>query len=98
MAKKTAKKKVAKAKKTTGKKATKKKAPAKKRAKPMEIVLDPDQEKAFTLAHSSAKVRKELELAVTLAMSQALRKVFTQNGISLTPPQAQQLAKVLFLD
>ena len=89
------------AKKTTKKKATatkaKKKAPAKK-VERIEIELDPVETKAFELAHSSAEVQKELEEAVTLAMSQAVRKVFKQHGISLTPPQAQEVAAFLFGD
>jgi nitrogen fixation protein FixH len=95
MAKKTAKKKTP-AKKATATKA-KKKAPAKK-AEHVEIELAPVETKAFELAHSSAKVQKELEEAATLAMSQAVRKVFKQHGISLTPPQAQIVAAVLFGD
>ena len=89
------------AKKTTKKKATatkaKKKAPAKK-VERIEIELDPVETKAFELAHSSAEVQKELEEAVTLAMSQAVRKVFKQHGISLTPPQGQEVAAFLFGD
>jgi len=89
------------AKKTTTKKATaakaKKKAPAKK-AKPVEIELEPGEIKAFELAHSSAKVCKELELAVTSAISQAVRKVFKQHGIALATAQAEKVALLLFGD
>jgi hypothetical protein len=86
------------AKKTTKKKPateSKKKAAAKE-AEHVEIELDPIEIRAFELAHSSAKVRDELEEAVMLAMSQAVRKVFKQHDISLTPPQAQEVAAVLF--
>ena len=98
MAKKTPKKKSA---AKTTKKAppakAKKKASATK-AKCVEIELDPIETKAFELAHSSAEVQKELEEAATLAMSQAVRKVFKQHRISLTSPQAQQVAACLFCD
>jgi hypothetical protein len=94
MAKKTTKKKATAAKKATTTKA-KKKASAKK-AEHVEIALDLIETKAIELAHSSAKVQKKLEEAATLAMSQAVRKVFRQHGISLTPPQAQEVAAFLF--
>jgi hypothetical protein len=74
-----------------------KKAPAKK-AEPIEIELDPVEIEALKLAHSSARVQKELEKAVTLAMTQAVRKVCKHHGISLTPPQAQEVAAFLFGD
>ena len=94
-------KKITKTKPTPAKKATaktsNKKASAKK-VEHVEIELDPVETKAFELAHSSAKVQKELEEAATLAMSQAVRKVFKQHGISLTPPQAQNVAAFLFGD
>jgi hypothetical protein len=84
------------AKKTT-KPATrgKKKAPAKKIER-IEIELDPVETRAFELAHSSIEVRTELEEAVTMAMSQAVRKVFKQHGISLTSSQAPEVALLLF--
>jgi hypothetical protein len=88
------------AKKTTKKKPAtkaKKKASAKK-AERVEVELDPIEMKAIKLAHSSAKVQRELEEGVTLAMSQAVRKVFKQHGIFLTPPQAQEVAACLFGD
>ena len=86
------------------KKATKKKAPTKTKKKPtkkverIEIELDPVETKAFELAHSSEDVRRELEEAVTSAMSQAVRKVFKQHRISLTSSQAQEVAVLLFGD
>jgi hypothetical protein len=73
----------------------KKKAPAKK-VENIEIDLDSIEIKAIKLAYSSAKVKKQLEEASTLAMSQAVRKVFKQHAISLTPPQAQGVAAFLF--
>ncbi len=86
------------AKKTT-KSATKakKKAPAKK-VERITIELDAVETEAFELAHSSVEVRTELEDAVTLAMSQAVRKVLKQHRISLTSSQAQEVALLLFGD
>lgn len=99
MAKKTATKKApaAKAKKTPAKKAPAKKAPAKK-AKPVEIELEPAEIKAFELAHSSEQVCKELELAVTATIATAVRKVFKQHSIALSPVQAEKVALLLFGD
>jgi hypothetical protein len=94
MAKKTTKKKATTHKKATAKK-SKKKSPATKVDR-IEIELDPAEVKAYELAHSSDTVRKELELAVTLSMAQAVRKVFTQHGVSLTLSQSQQVAVLLF--
>ena len=74
---------------------TKTKAPFKKIER-IEIKLGPDESKAFDLAHSSVELRSELEEAVTLAIAQAVRKVFKQHGVSLTTLQAQELALVLF--
>jgi hypothetical protein len=91
-----AKKKAAPAKKATATK-SKKKAPAKK-PEHVDIELDPVEVEAYELAHSSEKVCKELELTVTLAMAQAVRKVYKQHGITLSPPQAQQVAMILFGD
>jgi dGTP triphosphohydrolase len=87
------------AKKTAKKKATATKANKKASAKKtehVEIELDPIETKAIELAHGSAKVQKELEEAATLAMSLAVRKVFKQRGVSLTQPQAQEVAAFLF--
>ena len=75
----------------------KKKAPPKK-VERIEIELDPVETKAVELAHSSVAVRTELEEAVTLALTQAVRKVFKQHGISLTSPQAAEVALLLFGD
>jgi hypothetical protein len=79
------------------KRATKKKSPAKK-AKPVEIELDALEAKAFELAHSSDKVCTKLEKAVTLAVFQAVRKVFKQHRISLTTAQVEKVALLLFGD
>jgi hypothetical protein len=88
------------AKKTSTKKpATKaKKKAATKKVEEVEIELDAIEIKAIELAHSSAKVQTELEAAATLAISQSVRKVFKQHGISLSPPQAQEIAELLFGD
>jgi transposase len=98
-----AKKKATAAKKATATKAknkvptkkAKKRASAKK-TEHVEIKLDPIETKAIELAHCSAKVQKELEEAATSAMSQAVRQVFKQHGISLKQPQAQEVAAYLF--
>jgi hypothetical protein len=85
---------------TTKKAATpkkaKEKAPTPTPAEPEAIVLDAEEEKAFDLAHSSEDVCNELELAVTQAVAQAVRKVFKQQGISLKASQAENLALALF--
>ena len=89
------------AKKTTKKKSTATKAKTKASAKKVErveIELDPLEAKAYELAHSSGEVCSELELAVSLAMSQAVRKVFKQHRISLAATQAQKVAAFLFGD
>ena len=86
------------AKKATQKKPaakTKKKA-APQKAESVEIELDAIETKAFELAQSSAKVRKELEVTVTRAMAQAVRKVFKQHRVSLSAPQSEKVAAFLF--
>jgi len=87
------------------KKAATKKAPAKKAPKKtpaheaeLEITLEPIEEKAFHLAHSSAKVQRELEEAVTEALGKSVRKVFKNHRIDLTPAQATNMAMILFGD
>jgi len=87
------------------KKAATKKAPAKKAPKTtraheaeLEITLEPIEEKAFHLAHSSAKVQRELEEAVTEALGKSVRKVFKNHPIDLTPAQATNMAMILFGD
>lgn len=82
----------------------KKKAPAKKPPKAQEAApvqefqMDPVEEKAFRLAHSSAKVQRALEEGVTVALSRTVRKVFKDNRIDLTPAQANNMAMILFGD
>jgi transposase len=85
-------------KKATATKPAKKKAPAKKAAEPAEIVLEPAEEEALDLAQSASDVCSELEVAVTSAVTQAVRKIFKQHRISLTPPQAKNVALMLFGD
>jgi len=90
--------------KKTAKKTTKNKpaaTKAKKKASPkkaecVEIELEGVEAEAYELAHSSDKVCEELEVAVSEAMSQIVRKVFKQNKISLTIPQSQKVAMFLF--
>jgi hypothetical protein len=98
MAKKTTKKRPA-AKTTTKapRAKAKRQAPAKK-AGHVEIELDAIEIKAIKLAHSSAKVQRELEEAVSLATCQAVRKVLKGHKISLAPPQTQKVAAILFGD
>jgi hypothetical protein len=97
MAKATAKTRATAKKRATPTKAAKKRAPAKK-VERIEIELDPVETSAVELAHSSDEVCRELEEAVTVAVSQAVRKVFKQRGVSLTAPQAQEVAMLLFGD
>ena len=81
------------------KKTTKKKPAAKaKKIEHVEIELDSIEVEAIKLAYPSAKMKKQLEEAATLAMSQAVRKVFKEHKISLTAPQAQEVAAFLFGD
>jgi hypothetical protein len=100
MAKKTAKKPAGKraAAAKTAKKKTAKRPPAKKQTETLEIKLDATEEKAFELAHRSGKVCDQLESAATLAITQAVQKVFKQHGITLTPAQGEKVALVLFGD
>jgi hypothetical protein len=95
MAKKTTKP-AAKAKKATGAKPAKK-APAKK-VETIEIKLDAVETQAIQLADSSDDVCEELEKAVTSAVSDAVRKVYKKNKITLTAAQAENVALALFAD
>lgn len=61
-----------------------------------EIILDPIQDKALRLVDKSAKVRAELELAVTQAAVKAVRKFMKQHKIDLTPAQAVVLTSIWF--
>ena len=84
-----------------------KKRPAKKAAKPAqkpanpspaeeELVLDAVQDKALKLADRSAKVREELEAAVGVAATKAVRKCMKEHNIDLTMSQAAMLAAIWF--
>lgn len=98
MAKKTAtKKSAAPAKKAPAAKPAKKKAPAKKSAEP-ELVLDAAEEKALDLVEKSKRLCKDLEVAVTESISQAVGKVFKDHGVTLTAAQAKNIALLLFGD
>ncbi len=68
------------------------------RGKTEEIKLDPVEQAAFRLAHSSKAVCRELELSVSEAICQAVRKVFKQHKIALTQEQGETVAFVLFGD
>jgi hypothetical protein len=62
------------------------------------IILDSDQDKALRLVDRSAKVRAELEKAVTLAAAKAVRKVLKDHGISLSPAQTSVLTSIWFTE
>jgi hypothetical protein len=104
MAKKTAK--TAKTPKSTkATKSTKKPAapkakqkPARQAAEPVEIQLDGPTSAAYDLIQSSPRVCDEIELAVTAAICQQVRKIIKAEGIALNPEQAEQLAALLFGD
>jgi hypothetical protein len=67
-----------------------------KSAREEQIILDPDQDKALRLVDKSAKIRAELEGAVSLAAAKAVRKVMKDHGISLTPAQTTLLTSIWF--
>ncbi len=96
MAKKAAKKAVAKKKPAAAKAA--KKAPTKKKAEPEQIVLSAIEEQAFDLVQKSKAVCRELEVAVTAAVAEAVQAVFKRHGSPLTAAQAQNVALILFGD
>ena len=73
---------------------TTKKAEAK--AQDEQIVLGPGPAKALTLIGKSAKVRAELEEAVTLAAAKAVRKVIKDHGLALTSLEAGDLTSIMF--
>jgi len=62
------------------------------------IILDSDQDKALRLVDRSAKVRAELEKAVTVAAAKAVRKVLNDHGISLSPAQTSVLTSIWFTE
>ena len=84
------------AKKPVAKKAAKTAGKAKKKVPDEEIILTPEQDQAVRLVDKSAKVRTELEEAVTLAAAKAVRKVMKDHAISLTAPQADVLTAIWF--
>ena len=84
------------AKKRAAKKSAKSTKTATKSTPEEQIILDPDQDKALRLVDKSAKIRVELEQAVTLAATKAARKVMKDHGISLTPSQTSLLASIWF--
>ena len=61
-----------------------------------EIVLGPNPKKALKLVEKSAKVRAELEDAITVAVDNTVRKVMKANKIELTPSEANILASIWF--
>ncbi len=69
-----------------------------KSAREDQIILDPAQDKALRLVDKSAKIRAELEGAVSLAAAKAVRKVMKDQGISLTPTQTTVLTSIWFGD
>lgn len=68
------------------------------RGKAAQVALDPIEQEAFRLAHSSKAVCRELELSVSEAICQAVRKVFKRHKVVLTQSQGETLAVVLFGD
>jgi hypothetical protein len=86
------------AKKRTAKKTAKTTKKAGKKVQYEEIILDPLQDEAVRLVDKSAKVRAELEAAVTLMAAKVVRKVMKEHGIALTPPQAAVLTTILFVE
>ena len=78
--------------------ATSKSAEAEMEAHEEELVLAPGQDKSLKLVEKSAKVRAELEGAVTLAITKAVRKCMKDNKIELTLPEASMLAAIWFGD
>lgn len=97
MAKKAPAKKTAAAKKPAAK-AAKKKAPAKKKAGREEFVPSAVEEKAFELVQSSKAVCRELEVAVTGAVAEAVQDVFEHHNVILSAEQSQNVAAILFGD
>ena len=61
-----------------------------------EIVLGANPKKALKLVEKSAKVRAELEDAITVAVDNTVRKVMRANKIELTPSEANILATLWF--
>jgi hypothetical protein len=84
------------AKKRPAKKATKTTKKAEPRSEGEEIVLGPNPRKALKLVDKSAKVRAELEEAITVALDSTVRKVMKANKIVLTASEANILAMIWF--
>ncbi len=61
-----------------------------------QFTLSDIETQAFDLAQSSAKVRRELERAVTEAAANAVRKVFRLHKIRLNAVEAANLTVILF--
>lgn len=80
------------------KKKSSKKAPKKAESQDEQMLITPDQEKALKLVEKSARVRNELEQAVGLAITRAVRKCMKENRIELTAPEAGDLAGIWFGD
>ena len=79
------------------KRATRRSAkPAKEAHDHEEIILDLIQDKALRLVDKSAKVRAELEQAVSQAAARAVRKCMKDHKIDLTPAQATVLTSIWF--
>jgi hypothetical protein len=81
------------------KRPAKKTAPTTKKTETNEdeqIALSPAQDKALKMVDKSAKVRAELEEAVSLAITKAVRKCMKDNKIELTLPEVSVLASIWF--
>ena len=84
------------AKKRPAKKATTTTKKAEPKSEGEEIILGPNPKKALKLVDKSAKVRAELEQAITIAVDGAVRRVMKANKIELTPSEANILAMIWF--
>lgn len=84
------------AKKQTAKQAPKTTKKINKKVQDEQIVLSPAQDKAFLLVDKSAKVRAELEAAVVVAVTNAVRKVMKNHDISLSALESADLAAIWF--
>ncbi len=78
------------------KRAAAKKAPSAEKSVMEEALFDPTPAKALRMVDTSAKLRAELERAVTMAAIKAVRKVMKDHGISLTMAQAMVLTSNWF--
>jgi hypothetical protein len=89
---------VAKKRPVAGKTAKSAKAPKQAKAEPheQEIALSDNAFKALKLIEKSAKVRTQLEEAVTLAVDKAVQKCMKDNKLALTLLEANVLAGLWF--